>query len=72
MSKAATWHEPWRYELIDDTRPIAIDARSHTGKVGYRSLGMGTQRMSITGTPWGIGIGITALTARIRLIGSTS
>lgn len=65
-SDSATWHEPWRYEEIDDNRPIGIDARAHTGKVGYRSPGMGTRRLSIVGTPWGIGIGITALTARLR------
>ncbi len=67
-SSSATWHTPWKCEEIDDNRPIGIDSRSKTGKVGYRSPGMGTRRMSIVGTPWGISIGITALTARLRAL----
>lgn len=61
-----TWHEPWRYELIEDTRVVAIDEKKRVGKVGYRSPGVGTQRLSIVGTPWGIPLGITALISRVR------
>lgn len=71
-SKSATWHEPWRYEIIRDDRPIAVDSRTKTGKAGHRSPGMGRDRLSIAGTPWGIGIGVTELTKRLRELGSAA
>lgn len=67
-----SWHEPWRYEIIRDDRPIAVDTRTKTGKAGHRSPGMGRERLSIVGTPWGIGIGVTELTKRVREVGSAA
>lgn len=60
------WCEPWRYELIEDQRPIGKDQKAKTGKVGYRSPGVGTTRLSIVASPWGLKIGYNELVARVR------
>lgn len=65
---SASWHEPWRYEEITDERPQAGDSRTKTGKAGHRAPGVGTRRLSITGTPWGIRVNITELTTRLRAL----
>lgn len=62
----ATWHEPWRYELIEDTRTVAVDQKARVGKAGHRSPGVGVERLSIVASPWGVPIGVTALTARLK------
>lgn len=68
----AAWCTPWRYELIQDTRPVSIDAKARTGKVGYRSLGMGVERLAIIGSPRGIPLGVTELRERIKEVGSAA
>lgn len=60
-----SWHEPWRYELVDDPRTVAIDQRARVGKAGHRSPGMGTTRLSIVASPRGVPIGYAALKARL-------
>lgn len=65
QADGATWHEPWRYEMVEDTRPIGIDQKAKTGKVGYRGAGLGTQRLSIVATPWGKPLTYTQLNARL-------
>lgn len=67
-----SWHAPWKYEMITDERPIAVDANAKTGKKGFRSPGMGTQRMSLVASPKGIPLTVTEVTARIREVGSAS
>lgn len=62
----ASWHSPWRYELIDDARIIKMDEKAHTGCVGYRTLGQGTRRLTIVASPLGTPIGHTALLERVR------
>lgn len=66
---AFAWCSPWRYELIQDDRPIGKDAKALTGKVGYRSPGMGTTRLSLTGSPWGVKITWNEMQARVRSAG---
>lgn len=66
----ASWHEPWRYATVADDRPPGLNAVSRTGKQGYRPPGMGGTRTVILGTPWGLGLSVTDLTARIQALGS--
>lgn len=61
----ATWHEPWRYEMVDDARRVKMDAKAHTGLKGYRTRGQGTRRLSIVASPVGVALTHTALTQRI-------
>lgn len=61
----ASWHEPFRFEMVDDERTIAMDAKAHVGKVGHRSAGMGTRRMSQVASPHGVPMNITELRRRI-------
>jgi len=60
------WCTPWRYEIISDERPIGIDQKARTGKVGYRGAGMGTTRLSIVGSPWGVKVTYVELQRRVR------
>lgn len=71
-TKGAAWCTPWRYELVQDTRPVAIDAKARTGKVGYRSPGVGVEHLAIVGSPWGQPLGVTELRARIQEVGSAA
>ncbi|QDP45568.1 hypothetical protein SEA_FUZZBUSTER_84 [Microbacterium phage FuzzBuster] len=61
----ASWHEPWRYEMRRDDRPIGIDQKARTGKVGYRGAGLASEHMRIVATPWGLPINHTELDARL-------
>lgn len=57
----ASWHEPWRYEVVPDKRAIGIDQKARTAKVGYRGAGTTTERLAIVATPWGKPINHTVL-----------
>lgn len=63
-----TWHEPWRYEMTQDTRPVSVDARAKVGKAGYRAPGVGRSHMRVVASPWGVKIGYDALVARLRAL----
>lgn len=67
-----SWHAPWRYALIEDRREVAIDQRARVGKAGYRSPGMGTERLSIVATPWGMSVNLTELKQRIAALTETA
>ena len=60
------WCTPWRYELVEDTRPAGVNAKTFTGKEGTRSPGVGSQRLAITGTPWGLSVSWAELQRRVR------
>lgn len=60
------WCTPWRYELVEDQRPIGIDQKAKTGKVGFRGAGMGTTRLGIVGSPWGLPVSWAELQRRVR------
>lgn len=61
----ASWHEPLRYEMIEDRRPVGMDARSRVGKKGFRSAGQGAHRLSLVATPAGVALGMRELEARL-------
>lgn len=60
------WCTPWRYELVEDARPVEVNKITRTGKEGSRSPGVGSQRLAITGTPWGLKVTWTDLQRRVR------
>lgn len=66
--KRGSWHEPWRYEMIRDDRPVGMDAKTRVGKVGTRSPGVGKERMTIAGSPRGVAAGDRDLRARIGAV----
>lgn len=61
----ASWHEPWRYELVRDDRPVGVNANTRTGLAGKRPAGVGRERLRLVGTPWGQGLNVTALADRL-------
>ncbi len=60
------WCTPWRYELVEDTRPVEVNKITRTGKEGTRSPGVGSSRLAITGTPWGLKVTWAELQRRVR------
>lgn len=60
------WCTPWRYELVEDTRPVEVNKLTRTGKEGTRSPGVGSERLAITGTPWGLSVSWAELQRRVR------
>lgn len=61
-----SWHEKReRYAVIEDARPIGIDEKARVGKKGFRSPGMGTQRLKLVASPRGIPCNITEIERRI-------
>ena len=65
-AKGATWNTPWRYGLIEDRRPVGVNKTSRTGLAGKRAAGMGTTRLAILGSPWGLPITHSELTSRLQ------
>ena len=65
-AKGATWHTPWRYGVIEDRRPVGVNKTSRTGLAGKRAAGMGTTRLAILGSPWGLAITHSELTSRLQ------
>ena len=65
-AKGATWHTPWRYGIVDDRRPVGVNKTSRTGLAGKRAAGMGTTRLAILGSPWGLAITHSELTSRLQ------
>lgn len=76
-AKGATWNTPWRYGVVEDSRPVGVNAKTRTGLAGKRAAGLGvgdgrgagapgTTRLAILGTPWGVPITHSELTARLQ------
>ena len=65
-AKGATWNTPWRYGIVEDRRPVGINAKSRTALAGKRGAGMGTTRLAILGSPWGLAITHSELTSRLQ------
>lgn len=65
-AKGATWHTPWRYGVVEDRRPVGVNKTSRTGLAGKRAAGMGTTRLAILGSPWGLPITHSELTSRLQ------
>lgn len=60
------WCTPWRYEEQDDDRPVGVDQKARTGKVGYRGAGLGDRHLRIVGSPWGLPVTYAELLRRVR------
>lgn len=65
-AKGATWNTPWRYGIVDDRRPVGVNAKTRTALARKRGAGMGTTRLAILGTPWGLAITHPELTTRLQ------
>jgi len=63
---AASWHEPYRYAIVRDDRPIKVNALTRTGLKGYRTAGMSETRLQLLGRPQGMKITVTQLLERIE------
>ena len=61
----ASWHEPYRYAIVRDDRPVGVNALTRTGLKGRRPAGVGTTRLALLGSPSGFPITHTELTERI-------
>lgn len=61
----ASWHEPWRYGIVEDRRPIGVNAKTRTALAGKRAAGIGTTRLAILASPWGLPINHATLNERI-------
>lgn len=64
-AKSATWNTPWRYGIVNDDRPVGVNSLTRTGLAGKRPAGVGTTRLAILGSPWGIALTHTELSERI-------
>lgn len=65
-ASTASWHEPWRYAIVGDDRPVKMSKRTRTGLKGARSAGMGATRLELLGSPLGLPVTHTELTERIN------
>ncbi|MFM9577860.1 hypothetical protein, partial [Streptomyces turgidiscabies] len=64
--KGATWNAPWRYGIVEDRRPVGVNKTSRTALAKHRGAGMGTTRLAILGSPWGLAITHSELTSRLQ------
>ena len=65
-AKGATWNTPWRYGIVEDRRPVGINKLTRTALAKHRGAGMGTTRLAILGSPWGLAITHSELTSRLQ------
>ena len=65
-AKGATWNTPWRYGVVEDRRPVGVNKLTRTGLAGKRAAGMGTTRLAILGSPWGVPLTHSELTSRLQ------
>lgn len=65
-AKGATWNTPWRYGIVDDRRPVGVNAKTRTALARKRGAGMGTTRLAILGSPWGLATTHSELTTRLQ------
>jgi len=61
----ASWHEPWRYEMMRDDRPVGVNKTALVALAGKRAAGLGAEHLRIVGTPWGLPIDHTTLGKRL-------
>lgn len=65
-AKGATWNTPWRYGIVEDRRPIGVHKTARVALAKKRGAGVGTTRLAILGSPWGVGLSHTELTERLQ------
>jgi len=61
----ASWHEPWRYEMGRDDRPVGINKQDRVALAGKRGAGLAAAHMRLVASPWGMPIDHTELKRRI-------
>jgi hypothetical protein len=65
----ATWHEARdRYTLVDDPRPVRVNATTKTALKGGRPAGMGRVHLQQTASRSGLPMNITELTQRVKAL----
>lgn len=65
-ASSASWHEPYRYTLVRDDRPVKVNALTRTGLKDYRAAGVGETHLSLLASPHGLRITHTELRERIN------
>ena len=64
-AESGTWHEPWRYAMIHDTRPVGVAKITRTALAGKRGAGMGENRRAIGASPGGSAVGVSESSTRV-------
>lgn len=65
-AESGTWHErAWRYELVEDRRPVGVSKLTRVALAGKRGAGMGTTCLAIVASPWGIAVGVSEISKRV-------
>lgn len=65
-AKAGTWHEPLRFAMVDDDRPVKVAETSRTALSGYRAAGVDRHHLRQTSSPHGVSVGVTGVIERVR------
>lgn len=62
----ASWHEPWRYGIVEDRRPVGVSAVSRTALAGKRGAGLDAVHLTVLASPLGLPIAHAELKGRIE------
>lgn len=68
VARLATWHEPMRFEMVDDDRAVNVTETSRTARAGFRAAGVDARHLRQLSSPHGVRMSITELIARLREI----
>lgn len=60
-----TWHEPWRFEEVDDPRTVKVSESSRLARAKHRAAGVPPRHMRQTASPWGVEVGVSQVMARV-------
>lgn len=71
-TRGASWHAPWKTETVADNRPVGVNRIARTALADHRGEGAGNTRTIILASPWGLGLNITELTARLNALKSAA
>lgn len=65
-AESGTWHErDWRYELVNDPRPVGVSSTTRVALAGKRPAGVTSQRLAVVASPWGIAVGVSEISKRV-------
>lgn len=62
----ASWHEPWKYAIAHDPRPVGVSARAGVALAGKRGAGLDALHLRIVASPLGLPISQAELRERIK------
>lgn len=66
-ASTGTWHEPLRFAMVEDERPVARqDQKALTSVKGGRPIGVDRYHLVIVARPGGIAVGVTEVEKRVR------